>query len=151
MTRFGWLFEGGAKGKRRAPAVDREGQEQAAYFEWLGKALPLVSDHAFHPANGGHRLKAVAGKLKAQGVRAGVPDIYIELPRGAYHGLRIELKATPPHDAAVAPSQKAWRARLKGAGYCALICKGWEAAKSATEAYVSLGPFDGTTRLELDA
>ena len=42
--------------------------------------------------NGGHRNKATAGKLKAEGVRAGVPDLMLLYPRHGYHGLVIELK-----------------------------------------------------------
>ena len=85
--------------------------------------------------------------MKAQGVKPGVPDIVMDLPRGAYHGLRIELKATPPHDAPVASSQTDWNVRLDAAGYCALICKGVDAAKQATETYLALGVFDGVSRI----
>jgi VRR-NUC domain len=43
--------------------------------------------------NGGHRHPAVAGKLKAEGVRAGIPDMMLAVPRGRHHGLFIEHKA----------------------------------------------------------
>ncbi len=134
--------------KPRTPMTDYEGLEQSAYFTWLQVRYREAYEHAFHVPNGGHRTKATAGKLKAQGVKAGVPDILIDLPRGAYHGLRIELKATPPHDAAVAKSQKEWNQRLDAAGYCALICKGLDVARAATEAYLALGRFDGQSRIE---
>lgn len=42
--------------------------------------------------NGGKRSKATAGKLKAEGVRAGVPDLFLPIARGRWHGLFIELK-----------------------------------------------------------
>jgi len=42
--------------------------------------------------NGGARHIAVAAKLRAEGVRAGVPDIFLPVPRGSAHGLYIELK-----------------------------------------------------------
>lgn len=133
--------------KPSVPKMDLEGLEQQAYFTWLQVRHREAYEHAFHVPNGGQRSKATAGRLKAQGVKAGVQDIFVDLARGAYHGLRIELKATPPHDAAVAPSQRAWNVRHNAAGYCALICKGFDSAKAATEAYLALGVFDGQSRI----
>ena len=43
----------------------------AAHLHALGR-LDLVW---FHPANGGARNKAEAGRFRAMGVRAGVPDL----------------------------------------------------------------------------
>jgi hypothetical protein len=133
--------------RQRRSRIDYEGQEQAAYFWWLYLQFRDAWEHTFHPPNGGSRTKAEAGIFKTQGVKAGVPDIVMDLPRGAYHGLRIELKASPPNHAAVSPSQKEWNLRLCAAGYCAVICKGIDAAKQVTEAYLSLGAFDGKSRI----
>jgi hypothetical protein len=42
--------------------------------------------------NGGYRTKATAGKMAAEGVKAGVWDIYLPRPSNGYHGLFIEMK-----------------------------------------------------------
>lgn len=42
--------------------------------------------------NGGARHPAVAAKLKAEGVKAGVPDLFLPVARHGYHGMFIELK-----------------------------------------------------------
>ena len=42
--------------------------------------------------NGGLRNKATAGKLRAEGVRAGVADVFVPIPSGGYHGLFLEMK-----------------------------------------------------------
>ena len=76
-----------------------EHNEQAAFFRWtelLEKQYPALG-RFFAVPNGGHRKKAVAGKLKAEGVRKGVPDVLNLTPRnivgrGAYHGLVLEFK-----------------------------------------------------------
>jgi hypothetical protein len=46
----------------------------------------------FHCPNGGHRNVAEAAKLKAMGVKAGIPDILILEPRKFCYGFAIELK-----------------------------------------------------------
>lgn len=93
---------------RRAPSVDYEGMEQAALFRWMQVRHPLAWKLAYHVPNGGHRVKAVAAKLKAQGVKAGVSDICLPMARGGWFGLYIEFKATPPHAAPVSDSQTAF-------------------------------------------
>lgn len=46
----------------------------------------------FHVPNGGDRDIRVAAKLKAEGVRRGVPDLLWLLPACGYYGLAMELK-----------------------------------------------------------
>lgn len=117
---------------------DLEGKEQADLFRWLQISYPDVYSHAFHVPNGGHRHVAVANKLKQQGVKAGVPDIFIMIPRGSYHGLVIEFKASPPAKTQVSSSQKEWLSRLKAQGYLAVLCRGVEAAKQQVLDYLLL-------------
>ena len=72
-----------------------EHDEQVLYFEWLdfvtinGKALRR---YCFAIPNGGWRRRGVAGKLKAEGVTPGVPDVFVRVPAGPWHGLQIETK-----------------------------------------------------------
>ena len=42
--------------------------------------------------NGGQRNKAVAAKLKAEGVQRGIPDAFLPYPANGKHGLYIEFK-----------------------------------------------------------
>lgn len=90
-----------------------------------------------HVPMGGWRKKAVAAKLKAEGVRAGYPDYLLDVPRGGYHGWRCEMKTmTGP----VAKAQKDWHERLRAHGYCVDVCRGWEAAWNSLKAYLELEP-----------
>ena len=115
--------------------VATEHAEQCALFRWAEMQqrrrpeLPLL----FAIPNGGLRSKATAGKLKAEGVKAGVPDLFLPVARGEYHGLFIEMKAgrnkpTPP--------QVQWHMRLSQQGYRVAVCYSWEAARDVIEAYL---------------
>ena len=64
--------------------------------------------------NGGQRSKAQAGKLKAEGVKAGVPDLCLPLARHGYHGLFIELKVQGNRTSDL---QALWIERLGDMGY----------------------------------
>lgn len=89
--------------------------------------------------NGGHRHKAVAGKLKAEGVRSGFPDLMLLTPRNDYHGLVIELKTKTGK---ATPAQLDWLNWLADQGYQAVLCKGFDAAKQTIVEY--LGPKKGS-------
>lgn len=91
--------------------------------------------------NGGHRGKAPAGKLKAEGVRPGVPDYHLPVARGGYIGLWIELKRTK--GGRTSPEQRAWIAALQAHGHRAVVCCGWEQAWAEIRDYLaSDGPND---------
>lgn len=125
---------------RRAPSVDYEGMEQAALFRWMQVRHPLAAKLAYHVPNGGHRVKAVAAKLKAQGVKAGVSDICLPMARGGWFGLYIEFKATPPHAAPVSDSQTAFLMAVEQQGYMAIVCRGMDEAMQVIDGYMAHSP-----------
>ncbi|MCK8688303.1 VRR-NUC domain-containing protein [Pseudomonas umsongensis] len=124
----------------RAKPVDREGQEQAALMTELRIRLPEVADLIYHVPNGGHRVKAVAAKLKAQGVKAGIPDLVLPMARGGFFGLYIEFKATPPNDAAISDRQHERIRKLNAQGYLAVVCRGHFDTMEQIRAYLRLAP-----------
>jgi hypothetical protein len=131
--------------KRRgiAPAVvPTEHQEQAALFRWAelekGKYPDLEWLYAIpnFPGNvGGFVARINAGKrAKAEGRKKGYPDIGLDVRRGGYCGLRIELKRVK--GGSVSPEQKVWRERLESQGLRVEVCKGWEAARAVLLDYL---------------
>jgi hypothetical protein len=127
----------------RAKPKHPEDAHQEALFTWAARAKGKHPDldMLFHVPNGGARDAREGGRLKAQGVRPGVPDIFLDVPRGAFHGLRIELKATRAEllrKPTVSDDQQAWLARMNGHGYRALVCEGWESAREEIERYLGL-------------
>lgn len=122
-------------GKRDA-VIGTEACEQEALFAWAeyqkGKYPEL--ELMYHIPNGGSRNKAEAARLKAQGVKPGVPDICLPVPRGKYHGLYIELKRT--EGGRLSDKQLNWLDNLMKQGYVAFLCYGWEEAKSLIIKYL---------------
>jgi len=114
-----------------------EADEQIALFQWAGmqEARHPELRLLFHAANGGRRNKAEAARLKAQGVKAGVPDILLDVARGGYHGLRIELKRDDGKSNPTAEQQR-WLDNLAEQGYMAMVCHGWWEAASVIVGYL---------------
>ena len=114
----------------------REDEESCALWEWA-QFIPELRDCLYHIPNGGKRNPCEAARMKKMGVRAGVADYHLPVPRGAYTGLWIELKATPPHDAAVQSNQREWLGKMQDQGAVAVVCKGWMQAKRVIEWYLT--------------
>jgi len=113
-----------------------EAQEQEALFAWaewqLGKHPELALLH--HIPNGGSRHPAEARRLKAQGVKPGVPDLCLPVARGGYHGLYIELKRSG--GGRLSNDQREWLASLSDAGYLAVVAHGYEEAERVLAGYL---------------
>lgn len=109
----------------RAPKKRDEHAIQSSFFNWVRlqeNAIPeLRLMHAI--PNGGHRHAAVAKRLKAEGVRAGVFDTFLPVARGGFHGLYIEFKCGAN---TLSPSQEAFQERANKEGYLCFTV--WEAA-----------------------
>lgn len=108
-----------------------EHQIQAAYFDWARRHP--VARRAFAIPNGGARSKATAGRLKAEGVRAGVLDVMLPVPRGGAAGLWIEFKSKDGYPSA---EQRTEIDELVRDGYAVLLCRDAERAAQVTQAYL---------------
>lgn len=122
--------------KRENSPLPTEEDEQIALFLWAKMASATMPelDLLYHIPNGGSRGKAEAGRFKASGVKAGVPDIFLPVARGGKHGLFIELKRL--RSGVVSENQNWWIARLREQGYQTEVCCGWLAAKQTIEKYL---------------
>ena len=118
--------------------VPTESVEQQCLFRWAQYQSGRYPELAllYHVPNGGSRRKAEAGRFRAEGVKAGVPDLCLPVPRGGYHGLYIEMKRLK--GSKTSEDQKAWLSRLKEQGYCVALCKGWEAAAKVIMDYLQM-------------
>lgn len=130
--RYRELYGSKPKSKLGKPT---ESVEQISLFKWAEFAsgrYPCL-ELMFHIPNEGKRSKATGGRLKAEGLRAGVPDICVPVAREQYHGLYIELKVKGGKPSTL---QRQWLKKLNSQGYMATICYGWEDAKDVILKYI---------------
>ena len=76
----------------RGKSAASEHDLQVSCVRWFRLQYPQYAKLLFAIPNGGQRNAVVAAKLKAEGVQAGVPDLFLAVPGGDYHGLWIEMK-----------------------------------------------------------
>lgn len=123
--------------------------EQVALIQWAawmsfrasrGEADLIFKklDWLFAIPNGGDRDKIVAGRMKAEGVKSGVSDLFLPVARGGYFGLWIEMKR---HDGGeVLANQTKFLEFVGKEGYANVICHGVEIAIHSLKRYLALKP-----------
>lgn len=98
-----------------------------------------IGQYLIHIPNGGKRNQREAARLKAQGVRAGFPDLFLFIPSYDFHGLAIEMKrpiVKGQPKPTVTAEQKKWLERLANEGYETAICYGWHEAREKILQYL---------------
>ena len=116
-----------------------EFQEQSSLITWCdnnASRLPKLDD-IFAIPNGGKRDVATGAILKKEGVRPGVPDMFLPVAIGGYYGLFIELKRRDGSGRRSAAQIKKVD-DLNHSGYRAVFCDGALEASKEIEFYYSL-------------
>lgn len=88
----------------------------------------------YHITNEGLRSVTTGARLKAEGLRPGVPDLCLAVARGGAHGLYIEMKRTK--GGRLSAEQATWLEKLAREGYATAVCNGWEQARDVIERYL---------------
>jgi hypothetical protein len=118
-----------------------ESLHQRALFRWAELQTGTYPElrMLYASANGGKRHRITAGRMKAEGVRAGVPDICLPVRTRLYGALYIELKR-PKEDGkakgVLSDDQKRWLGDLQAFGNFAGVAFGWLEAKDMILAYI---------------
>lgn len=114
-----------------------EHYEQVKLFQWAkaqsGKYAPLSMMFAI--PNGGQRNIVTATKLKAEGVKSGIPDIFLAYPSLHAHGLFIEMKSPKGK---VSTNQREWIGALSASGYMCIVCYSFDEAKRVICGYLDI-------------
>jgi len=119
-----------------AKNAETEHQIQTAVIQWWAMTchfFGLSEKILFAIPNGGARHVLTGKKLKAEGVRSGVPDMMLAAPNDRYNGLFIELKK---------PKGRATKAQLeyiqllREQGYYTAITYGFEDTINMISSYL---------------
>ena len=126
------------RSRRRSNVSPLEAKEQKFLFQWAENMAVLKWPELrlmYHVPNGGSRNSIEAANLKAQGVKPGVPDVFLPVARKGFHGLYIEMKRR--RGGILSKYQKEYIEALKKQGYRVEVCKGFHAAADVIEDYMS--------------
>lgn len=110
-----------------------EHKEQVIIFKWAElTALSVPELEWLYAIPNGLRAAGIgaAKKAKAEGLKSGVPDICLPVPKGKWHGLYLEIKRlslrpkTSRSKGGVSDAQDEWHVRLRRQGYAVAVCYG---------------------------
>lgn len=113
-----------------------ESVEQQNLFGWARLMTGAYPELAllYHIPNEGKRSVRTGRRMRAEGLKRGVPDICLPVPRNGKHGLYIELKRL--RGSKTSDEQREWLAALEAQGYAVALCKGCEAAAKVIMDYI---------------
>lgn len=116
--------------------IPSESQTQIAYFHWV-KLKESQDDRflaVFAVPNAGARTPRAGARMKAEGLRAGIPDIFCSIPSKGYHGLYIELKKK---GGKISPNQITYLDLFTKYNYLCKVCYSLSELIEVTEDYLN--------------
>jgi len=113
----------------------RSQDEAVAYLKRFPNCMQVPALRWLHAIpNGGARDPVTAARLKAEGVKAGVPDTFLPVGRHGKHGLYIEMKKTSGR---LSDEQKEFEAWCNAEGFAFHVCYTWREAANVLQAYLT--------------
>lgn len=119
-----------------------EHQHQAAVIKQYRAKYRKYKDHLIAIPNGSHlagdaKQRAIqVKKLKREGMKPGVSDLFLALPNEYYCGLWIEMKDQGKTQCSVSMEQKSWLALMESCGYQAEWASGCDEAMNIIGQYM---------------
>jgi len=95
------------------------------WWAYSHKVLGIPEHLLFSVPNGGYRHPFEAKLLREEGMRSGVADLILLVPRGIYHGMALEMKS---QEGRLSPEQKEWAAAATSQGYLCVVAYSTEEA-----------------------
>lgn len=122
-----------------------EDAEQAALFGWAAFHPRLKWMHAIpngaHLAGSQKQRAAQMSRLKNQGLKTGVLDVFLPVASQGFHGLYIEMKRRKKSgQSRISKDQREFADAMMAEGYAVAICYGADEAIQAIKEYVLLLP-----------
>lgn len=100
-----------------------ESKLQIACVRWFRYEYKRYSNVFFAIPNGGNRNAVTGAILKAEGVLAGVADLFLSLPRNGFHGLYIEMKCGKNNQTA---TQQLFQSEVEKHGYKYIVVRSFD-------------------------
>ena len=116
--------------------IPTEHAEQVKVIAWadIAKGRWPELGLLFAVPNGANKSIAAAMKFRREGLKKGVPDLCLPVPRAGFHGCFVEMKRQK--GGSNSPEQRAWLEALKEQGYHAVRCNGADAAIATITQYL---------------
>lgn len=108
---------------------------QINFMNWVSYNLPDIFEDTHHFANQRTCSIQEGRKLKRMGVKRGVSDIFVAIPKNGKSGLWVELKVG---SGKVSKEQKEFLLRKTKNGYACHVAWGWQDAKDILLDYLDL-------------
>jgi hypothetical protein len=133
-----------------------EHQEQSYVIEWANMrsvtypelallfAIPNGTKAAYKRYKSGGKWKSFSPegiKMKQEGLKPGVPDLFLPVSRFGWHGLFIEMKRVASKGkkgGEVREEQNWWKEKLIEQHYCSVICWGADDAINTISNYLEI-------------
>ena len=116
---------------------NEESAMQCALIKWWAvacKTYGIPERLLFSIPNGGRRDPLAMVFLKREGLRPGVPDLFLSVPRGHWHGLYVEMKTATGR---VRDEQHEFIESVRVNNYAAFVCRSADDAKAIIERYLT--------------
>jgi hypothetical protein len=137
--------------KPRKKIAHHEEELQKSLLEWaqyVSVGPWQLAEMLVHVPNGGYRTKVEAAQLQAMGVKAGYPDVLLDIPAGEYHGARWELKHGKN---TLTDSQKKRHVMLRTCGYYVNTYWHWEECAQDIVRYLAQSAYTVIERAKVPA
>ena len=132
--------------------IHLEDKEQMAVIEWAGwqplhnASISKIGDYLIAIPNAGKRSAKHGKREKLMGLKPGVSDLFLAVPRNGKHGLWIEMKkrresfrGMAEAASAVIPTQRQWLDRMERVDYATAVAYGSAEAIEMIKVYLDGG------------
>ena len=108
------------KGFKKPKKKNEESQLQIECVNWYRHEYPQYANLLFSIPNGGLRSYKTARTMKAEGIRAGVSDLFLMMKHPKHNGLWIEMKS---EKGVVSSEQKDFHQDAINNGFAVAVCR----------------------------
>jgi len=116
------------------PYIPKEYEDQVTVFAWAKYCKLDGIEWLFATLNGVRLPIGLARKMKRAGLKPGPPDLYLDVKRHGFSGLRIEEKRGK--GGVLSDDQKAWHQHLREEGFKVMVTRGANETIAAIKEYL---------------